>query len=52
MRLEKALTEVKQPTLALETLAYDLGFSSQGNFSRFFRERTGVSPNCYRKALQ
>ncbi len=51
LRIEKALNEMKHPDLQLGTLAYDLGFTSQGNFSRFFRERIGVSPNSYRRAM-
>lgn len=51
LRIEKALNEMKQDDVQLGALAYDLGFSSQGNFSRFFRERIGVSPNSYRRAV-
>lgn len=34
----------------LTSLALDLGFSSPGNFSRFFREHMGVSPSGFRRA--
>jgi transcriptional regulator GlxA family with amidase domain len=32
------------------SVACNLGFTSQGNFSRFFREHTGVPPTVYREA--
>jgi AraC-like DNA-binding protein len=31
-------------------VALDLGFSAPGNFSRFFKEQTGVSPSTFRRA--
>jgi len=33
----------------LATIATQLGFSSAGNFSRFFRSNTGISPLSYRR---
>lgn len=50
LRIEKALDEMRNPSIHLGNLAYELGFSSQGNFSRFFREHVGVSPLTYRQS--
>jgi AraC-like DNA-binding protein len=30
----------------------DLGFSAPGNFSRFFKEHTGVSPSIFKRAAR
>ena len=52
VRVEEAvrrLLQHKQPE-PLTSLALDLGFSSPGNFSRFFREHMGVSPSGFRRA--
>lgn len=35
---------------SMTTVAIELGFSAPGNFSRFFKEHTGVSPSTYRRA--
>ena len=52
VRVEEAvrrLLQSKKPQ-ALTSLALDLGFSSPGNFSRFFRDHMGVSPSGFRRA--
>jgi AraC-like DNA-binding protein len=52
VRVEEAvrrLLEGSKPP-QLTSLALDLGFSSPGNFSRFFREHMGVSPSGFRRA--
>jgi AraC-like DNA-binding protein len=52
VRVEEAvrrLLQSKKPQ-PLTSLALDLGFSSPGNFSRFFREHMGVSPSGFRRA--
>ena len=36
----------------LTDVALDLGFSAPGNFSRFFKEHTGVSPSIFRRAVR
>ncbi|HMJ14843.1 MAG TPA: AraC family transcriptional regulator ligand-binding domain-containing protein, partial [Polyangiaceae bacterium] len=36
-------------TLSVEDIAYHLGYTAPGNFSRAFRSWTGVSPAVYRK---
>jgi AraC family transcriptional regulator len=51
LRIEHALSLMRASEASLGVVACDLGFSSQGNFSRFFREHIGVSPLCYRQAM-
>jgi AraC family transcriptional regulator len=51
LRIEHALNLMRASEASLGDVACDLGFSSQGNFSRFFREHIGVSPLCYRQAI-
>lgn len=50
IRLEKAIREVRNGDVPLVSVAHELGFSSASNFSRFFKEHTGVSPSDYRRA--
>jgi AraC family transcriptional regulator len=52
LRIENAIAQIRQAEGQLGTVAYNLGFSSQGNFSRFFREHIGVSPMSFRRAVQ
>ena len=52
LRIETAVSQISAPRSQISDLAYNLGFSSQGNFSRFFREHVGVSPICFRKAVR
>jgi AraC-like DNA-binding protein len=52
LRIENAVSQIHAPQSQISDLAYNLGFSSQGNFSRFFREHVGVSPICFRKAVR
>ncbi|RVC00079.1 AraC family transcriptional regulator, partial [Mesorhizobium sp. M7A.F.Ca.CA.002.15.2.1] len=33
-------------------VACNLGFTTQGNFSRFFRDHVGVPPTLYREAAR
>lgn len=49
MRMEKATRRLNAEHANLTDLALDLGFSNSGNFSRFFREHTGVTPSAYRR---
>lgn len=48
MVVEEARRRMLNQQASLVDIALDLGFSSQGNFSRFFKEHTGVSPSVYR----
>jgi AraC-like DNA-binding protein len=49
MRLEEALTRLNAREENMTSMAMELGFSSPGNFSRFFRDHRGVSPSTYRR---
>lgn len=49
VRVEEAMRRVSEGE-AMTEVALELGFSAPGNFSRFFKEHTGVSPSGYRRA--
>jgi AraC family transcriptional regulator len=49
LRIENALSCIQASESSICDLAFNLGFSSQSNFSRFFREHIGVSPICFRR---
>ncbi len=46
-KLEKAREWLTQKDLRQGEISHRLGFSSQSNFSRFFKLETGYSPNAY-----
>lgn len=50
VRVEEAMRRMDFDREGVTRLALDLGFSAPGNFSRFFKEHTGVSPSIYRRA--
>ncbi|MCE7029673.1 helix-turn-helix domain-containing protein [Jiella avicenniae] len=52
LRMEEALRHVQGSDDRLTEIATDLGFTTQGNFSRFFREHVGVPPAVYRSAAR
>ncbi|MCQ9616377.1 AraC family transcriptional regulator [Paenalcaligenes niemegkensis] len=52
MVVEEAMRRMLNHQESLIDIALDLGFSSQGNFSRFFKEHMGVSPSVYRSAAR
>jgi len=51
VRVEEAMRRVGEGA-PLTDVAFDLGFSAPGNFSRFFKEHTGVSPSIFRRAVR
>jgi len=51
VRVEEAMRRVAEGS-ALTDVALDLGFSAPGNFSRFFKEHTGVSPSIFKRAAR
>ena len=50
VRVEEAVRRLVQQEESLTAVALDLGFSTPGNFSRFFREHMGVTPSRFRRA--
>lgn len=50
LRIAEAMRCLQSPDETMISVACNLGFTSQGNFSRFFREHTGVPPTVYRSA--
>ncbi len=50
VRVEEAVRRLVQQEQPLTSVALDLGFSTPGNFSRFFREHMGVTPSKFRRA--
>jgi len=52
LRMEQALRQIQDTEDTLTEIAIDLGFTTQGNFSRFFREHAGVPPFVYRSAAR
>jgi AraC-like DNA-binding protein len=49
VKVEEAIRLLVQNEESLTAVALDLGFSTPGNFSRFFKEHMGVTPSRYRK---
>ncbi len=50
LRIEHAVQELVMTDKSVESIAWDLGFSSQSSFSRFFSSNVGVPPTVYRRA--
>lgn len=50
LRMEEAVRQLEASEEPLTELAFSLGFTSQSNFTRFFRDHTGVPPTLYREA--
>lgn len=50
VRVEEAVRRLVEHEEPLTSVAMDLGFSTPGNFSRFFREHMGVTPSRFRRA--
>lgn len=49
VRVEEVVRRLVLDGEALTSVALELGFSSPGNFSRFFKEHMGVSPSRFRR---
>lgn len=49
LRIEKAKTLMKESNLSLLDICLTVGYSDQGNFSRHFKEVTGVSPSEWKR---
>lgn len=50
LRMEEARRQLQGSHESLISVACNLGFTTQGNFSRFFRDHVGVPPAQYRRA--
>jgi AraC-like DNA-binding protein len=50
VRVEEVVRRLVLREEPLTSVAMELGFSSPGNFSRFFKEHMGVSPSRFRRA--
>jgi len=52
LRMEEALRQVEADGESLTAVACNLGFTTQSNFTRFFRDHAGVPPAVYREAAR
>lgn len=52
LRMEEAVRQLQRSEEPMIALAQNLGFTSQGNFTRFFRDHAGVPPSAYREAAR
>ena len=52
LRMEKALEYLTDSDRSVTDISYDLGFSSQSGFTRFFCANVGMAPSDYRRATQ
>jgi AraC-like DNA-binding protein len=52
LRMEEARRQLQSSQDPLMSVACNLGFTTQGNFSRFFRDHVGVPPIQYREAAR
>jgi transcriptional regulator GlxA family with amidase domain len=50
VRVEEAMRRLISRGESLTSVSLDLGFSAPSNFSRFFKEHTGVTPSTFRRA--
>ncbi|MGB9115372.1 helix-turn-helix domain-containing protein [Bradyrhizobium sp.] len=51
LRVETAVSRLRQHHDEIGDISEDLGFSAQSNFTRFFQQHTGTSPNQYRRVI-
>lgn len=52
LRMKEALRQIEDSEESFTSVACNLGFTSQGNFTRFFRDHAGVPPTLYREAAR
>jgi len=50
--MEKALSTLVETGTPIAEIGYDLGFSSQSGFTKFFASNVGMAPTEYRRAAQ
>jgi AraC family transcriptional regulator len=51
LRVETAVGRLRQQPDEIGHISEHLGFSAQSNFTRFFQQHTGTSPNQYRRVM-
>lgn len=51
LRMERAIDQLARTRAAVADIGYDLGFSSQASFSRFFISNGVVPPSAYRRCV-
>jgi AraC family transcriptional regulator len=51
LRVEAAVGRLRHQEDEIRSISDDLGFSAQSNFTRFFQQHTGTSPNQYRRVM-
>ncbi|MEL6679575.1 MAG: AraC family transcriptional regulator [Pseudomonadota bacterium] len=49
LRAEQAIEDLMSTPKSVTEIAYDLGFSSQASFTRFFTSNVGIPPSDYRR---
>ena len=49
LRMEKALDYLATTSMSVTDISFDLGFSSQSGFTRFFSSNVGLAPSDYRR---
>ena len=50
-RLDKSRELLRDPSLNISEIAYDVGFKSPGFYTRMFREAYGETPTQYRESV-
>lgn len=51
-RLQKAEELLSNQDKYIFEVAYEMGFSSDGNFTNWFKKQKGITPKVYRQSLQ
>jgi AraC-like DNA-binding protein len=52
IRMQEAKRLLLETDLPVTTICYEVGYNSQGTFTRLFKQSVGVSPNTFRKWKQ
>ena len=52
LKLDRARQLLSETDMPVKAIAEELGFTSVGYFGRFFRGKTGLSPNAYREKFK
>lgn len=52
LRVNEAMDQLEHTSRPLQRIASQIGIDNAANFSRFFRDRSGVSPKTFREAMR